>query len=76
MGPRADLGVAFQPSGNVKLTAVCTLGKVPLLESAFVSDININISKATDRAESTYINGKYRLNTRRVWLNLEKFNRE
>lgn len=34
-------------SVNIKLTALCTLEKAPFSEYAFVSDVNINISKAT-----------------------------
>lgn len=37
-------------SVNIKLTEVCTLQKVPFSECPFVSDININILKATDIA--------------------------
>lgn len=63
-------------SANIKLTAVCTLEKVPFSEYTLVSDINTNILKATYIALSKFINGKYSLNTRVVWLNLERFNRE
>lgn len=34
-------------SGNIKLTAVCTLEKMTFSEYTLVSDININVLKAT-----------------------------